>query len=68
MERFGEIVRENGGEMEFADFVAAAAAANLQPRQWLQAKHAGIIKTEIREGVHYVSLGDNAAQPQAGRK
>lgn len=42
------------GEMEFAAFVLAARAAGLDPVLWHKAKHAGLVSTEIRNGVHYI--------------
>lgn len=46
------------GEMTFAAFVLQARAAGLTPQLWLKAKHAGVIVTEIREGVHYVRAAE----------
>lgn len=57
MDELAEVVRSNGGPMKFADFVQAANVAGLQPRRWLQAKHAGVIATWIdQEGNHMVGL------------
>jgi hypothetical protein len=51
---------EQQGEMTFESFVQGARMAGLNPDLWLRAKHAGLIVTEIRNGVHYV----RAAAPQ----
>lgn len=42
------------GEMEFSAFAQGARVAGLDPALWHKAKHAGLITTEIRDGVHYI--------------
>lgn len=42
------------GEMEFGAFALAARAAGHEPTLWHKAKHAGLVSTEIRNGVLYI--------------
>jgi len=57
LEQLKQVLIDNGGEnaeMTFDDFTGAAYAARVQPQMWLKAKHAGLVTTEIREGVLYI--------------
>lgn len=53
LQQIFELLEENG-EMTFEAFVGAAYAARIQPQLWLKAKHAGLVTTEIRDGVLYI--------------
>lgn len=55
LEQLRDLIIANGGEMLFEDFVEAATVARLKPRQWLNAKHAGFVTTEVAaDGKHYI--------------
>ena len=51
-----------GGEMQFDAFVATARTQGLRPEMWLKAKHAGLLTTELRDGVLYIRAIQNQAQ------
>lgn len=57
-EQFAEVLRDNGGTMEFDQYMTACRAAKLHAAHWLRAKHAGVIDTELREGAVLVILPD----------
>lgn len=54
LEQIRDLLVQNG-EMVFSAYVSAAYAAGVrQPQMWLRAKHAGLVETEIRDGVLYI--------------
>lgn len=57
------VLQNNGGDMSFADYMAAVRAAGGRPDLWLRAKHAGQIETYFQNGVHRVRLPQPQPQP-----
>lgn len=63
LQQLKDLLVENG-EMTFEAFTGAAYAARIQPQLWLKAKHAGLVTTEIRDGVLYIRAVTPPDQPE----
>lgn len=52
---FRDVLPANGSTMPYGAFIAAARAAGASDRNWLKAKHAGLIESLFdANGVHVV--------------